>query len=172
MKHIILFILFTASLTTAYAESLLVSILPDDKATIAARQLSPTNPSYVLNSNKIQLNASPSSVLDLSTYLNKTFVFAVNPQKRIVVTFTEGEMSNNILTLRGKTDIDDALNSSMVIGDGGYLITIDDYRHGQVYHLNGRLIDGIGQSQHVDSQILTNQQQQRHQSPFSFVPYN
>lgn len=161
MKQIkVIFLLCNFIVLIAQAQTILVRPLTDNQLPVQSRNdKSAEIDSHILGKQAVEMVASPESAVHLENYLNQTFVFLFSESEQFTVTFTEGELQNKILTLRGKVNGSDLLNVSMTIGDGSYLVTIDDYKQGRVYHLNGDLLNGNGLVKQIDSQRLRENQQ-------------
>lgn len=160
MKQIkVTYLLCSVMVLTAQAQTILVRPLADNQLPVQSRNdKSAEIDSHILGTQAVEMVASPESAMQLENYLNQTFVFLFSESEQFTVTFTEGETHGGILTLRGKTAGETLLNTSMTLGDGNYLISIDDYTQGKVHHLNGRLGDGVGLLRQIDAQKLSAKQ--------------
>lgn len=159
------------SATADAANYELISPVADSQSHFQQRSISLT-PAYILNSQAVKMNLGTTTFIEPKTFLNQTFKLKFAEDKEFEVIFTEAEIQSDFLFVKGRLVDGEWLNTTMTIGDGGYLITFDDNQSGETYRLSGSLADGQGQLTNVDAIMLDEQQQHQHASHLiSFANY-
>lgn len=118
---------------------------------------------YIIGENAVEMNLGSLTEVSPETFLHKTFNLKFSQDKQFDVTFVEAEIQGEFLLVKGKSVDGSWLNTSMTIGDGGYLITFDDHQSGETYRLSGQLASGAGQVTSIDAIMLDEQQRHQHQ---------
>lgn len=117
---------------------------------------------YVKSSQPTQVSFVKENATDLEQLLNRTFNLTISQGKTVAVTFTTGQTFDDILIVKGRTQNNTFLNTTMTIGDGGYLMTIDDYENGTTYRFAGKIANGNGIITSINNKTLEAGQIQGH----------
>lgn len=117
---------------------------------------------YIMDSQTAQVSFVKDNSSSLEQLLNHTFNLTLSQGKTVAVTFTTGQTFDDILVVKGSTQNNAFLNTTMTIGDGGYLMTIDDYDSGVTYRFSGKVANGSGILTSINSKTLEAGQVQGH----------
>lgn len=141
----------------------LISPVEDDQQPRFQQRSARLTAPYIIAKNNIAMNLGSLTEVSPETFLHKTFNLQFTQDKRFDVTFIEAEIQGEFLLVKGQSVDGTWLNTTMTIGDGGYLITFDDHQSGETYRLSGQLASGAGQVTSIDAIMLDEQQRHQHQ---------